>query len=126
METKDHAKDQAKAQFRSICEMVKALDTKDDYKREQAEQTIQEDALSVEVRSDWYQPGESAEPSEFMILLCTGGPACRIIGELDQYKQPSSARIEYQDWGTPWTEFRLDAEQEETLLTYCRQFWFGE
>ena len=43
-------------------------------------------------------------PEEFEILLCTGGPACRIVGDLDESCQPSSARIEHQDWGTPWTE----------------------
>ncbi len=37
---------------------------------------------------------------------------------------PCRAWLEYQDWGTPWTQF-FDAEQD-TLLTYCRQFYFGE
>jgi hypothetical protein len=43
-----------------------------------------------------------AKPSEFMILLCTGGPAVRIRGELDRYSEPEKPRIEYQDWFTPW------------------------
>ena len=124
---------QAAAQFDSIKDMVEALKDAEkadnDKAREDAEQTIHEDVLSVEVRSGWYQPGSTdgtEKPEQFTILLCTGGPAVRIIGDLDQYGQPESARIEHQDWGTPWTEYRINAEDEEVLLTYCRQFYFGE
>ena len=93
--------------------------------REQVEDHIQDDPLSVDVRSDWHSPGgEGSTPSEFQVLLCTGGPAVRIIGELDEYGQPYRAWIEYQDWGTPWTQY-FDASQD-TLLTYCQQFYFGE
>jgi hypothetical protein len=125
--TQDHAKDQAKLKLEHITEMVRALERADsDGAREEAEQTIHEDPLSVEVRSPWYTPGsEPGEPEEFMILLCTGGPACRIIGKLDQHGEPETARIEYQDWGIPWTEYRLNRDKEKTVLTYCRQFYFG-
>jgi len=93
--------------------------------REQVEDHIQDDPLSVDVRSDWHSPGnEGSTTSEFRVLLCTGGPAVRIIGELDEYGQPYRAWIEYQDWGTPWTQY-FDASQD-TLLTYCQQFYFGE
>lgn len=92
--------------------------------REEAEQRIHEDPLSIEVRSDWVSNKEEMEPAEFKILLATGGPAVRIIGELDQYKQPSSARLQVQDWFTPWTEY-VNADSD-TLLTYCRCFYFGE
>lgn len=92
---------------------------------DEARERIQEDALSVEVRSDWQSAGETLEPSEFMILLCTGGPACRIVGELDQYNQPCRAWIEYQDWFTPWTEL-VDGVSHSDLLTYSQQFYFGE
>jgi hypothetical protein len=90
-----------------------------------AHEAIQNDALDVQVRSDWHQPNGDNTPSEFMILLCTGGPAVRIMGELDGYLQPKRAWIEYQDWFTPWTEAPGIIDQD-TLLTYCRQFWFGE
>ena len=40
--------------------------------------------LSVLVRSGWYIPGTApGYAEEFEILLSTGGPACRIIGQLD-------------------------------------------
>lgn len=92
--------------------------------RDDAEQRIQEDPLSLEVRSGWVEVGQPLEAEEFMVLLTTGGPAVRIVGELDQYKEPSRAWLEVQDWGTPWTQY-FDADQD-VLLTYCRQFYFGE
>lgn len=89
-----------------------------------ARDRIHEDPLSVEVRSGWYSPGsEVPPPEEFQILLCTGGPAVRIMGELDEHGQPTRAWMEYQDWFKPWTQF-FGASQE-TLLTYCREFYFG-
>lgn len=93
--------------------------------REDAEERIQEDALEVQVRSGWHAPGDpDATDDEFYILLCTGGPAVRIRGELGEHNRPTRAWIEYQDWGTPWTRF-FDADQA-TLLAYCEQFYFGE
>lgn len=93
-----------------------------------AQQVIMEDPLSVEVRTGWFSPSgvESfVEPEEFRILLCTGGPAVQIIGDLDDHMQPLSAYIQYQDWGTPWTNYPLDDEEKEDVLTYCRQFYYG-
>lgn len=93
--------------------------------QDDASERIQEDPLDINIRSDWQTIGETLEPSEFTILLCTGGPACRIVGELDQYKQPCRAWIEYQDWFTPWTEL-VDGVSHDDILTYCQQFYFGE
>lgn len=159
-EEPDYAKEQAQAQYESICEMVAALDV--DYDRleelrterdglteeelrdwpdsgelsemedaagdcksqDDAQERIQEDPLSVQVRSDWVNPGEDMEACEFEILLCTGGPAVRIRGELDDFKEPISARIEHQDWGTQWTPYH--GAEQATLLAYCQQFYFGE
>jgi len=92
--------------------------------QDEARQLIEEDALEVQVRSGWVTPGEEMVPEEFTILLCTGGPAARIRGELDQYGQPSRAWIEYQDWGTPWMQY-IGADQD-VLLDYARVFYFGE
>lgn len=93
--------------------------------REAAEQRIQEDPLSLQLRSGWYSPGEeSPKAEEFELLLATGGPAVRIIGELSEHMEPDRARLQVQDWFTPWTDY-LDADQE-TLLAYCRVFYFGE
>ena len=93
---------------------------------DKARESIQEDPLSIQVRSGWANSAEEMEAEEFEILLCTGGPACRIIGDLDR-GQPHSPRLQYQDWGTPWTEyFDFEDDEREKLLTFCEQFYFGE
>ena len=92
--------------------------------QDDARERIQEDPLEVQVRSSWANLGDALNAEEFYILLCTGGPAVRIMGDLDQYGQPDRAWLEYQDWYTPWTQY-YDASHD-TLLRYCRQFYFGE
>jgi hypothetical protein len=96
---------------------------------EQCERISSEDALEVSVRGDWHTPGdnEGSKPTEYFILLGTGGPASRIRGELNEYAMPTSAEYEYQDWFKPWTTANdLSNEEESTLLEYAQQFWFGE
>ncbi len=135
MEKKEdtRAKDQARAQLGSIMEMMKALDgggeiDGEEIDEETARERIQEDPLSVEVRSDWHEPGSKDDkPTAYNILLCTGGPAVRIIGTLDEYGQPETAQIEYQDWFTPWVSYAdTSSEEDEGLLTYARQFYYRE
>src|SRR5262245_33434984 len=115
------AKQQGQAQFDSILEMVEALrecrdnvhhdDADNEKALEDAEQRIHEDALSVEVRSDWYLPGSRNSsspgdgPAEYRILLCTGGPAVQIIGRLNEHCEPETAVMQVQDWFQPWTDF---------------------
>lgn len=91
--------------------------------REEAEQRISEDALSVEIRSGWTTLGHPLEAEEFRILLTTGGPAVQIRGELGRHNEPSRAWLEVQDWGKPWTQY-FDADSD-VLLTYSQQFCFG-
>ncbi len=92
--------------------------------QDEARERIQEDALSVEVRADWHEVGGDSEPTDFTILLTTGGPAVRIMGEL-QDGQPHRAWLEVQDWGTSWTEYRDDG-LSDVLLAYAGCFYFGE
>ena len=94
--------------------------------REAVEQRIHESPLEVSIRSGWYTPGDEHEPEEFRILLSTGGPALQIRGELNEYKEPSRAWLEYQDWGTPWTEYHGEGCSQDDLLTFSRCFYFGE
>lgn len=108
-------------------ETIEPDDFEFEFDDEDARQTIQEDPLSVQLRSGWYTPGEEKpEAEEFEILLCTGGPAVRIVGDLGMHSQPERPRIQYQDWGTPWTEYFPTSEQRDALQTYCEQFYFGE
>jgi hypothetical protein len=134
---KDTAKDQAKAQLESIKELVAQLKQSRDTdhpawnteSEDVALEIINQDPLCVEIRSNWHTPGEDVKDAEadgdFSILLCTGGPAVRIIGSLSM-SEPENAKLEYQDWGTPWTEYRISGEEEDILLTYARCFYFGQ
>ena len=160
----DHAKQQAAAQYASICEMIAAADLdwerleelrdlrqehefeiemEKDFKPwaiaypdeaeelaeleeaagdcadyEEAMQRIYESPLSVEFRSGWSSDPQDLQAEEFQILLCTGGPAVRIMGELGFDGEPSRAWLEYQDWGTPWTQY-FDASQD-VLIDFAR------
>jgi hypothetical protein len=121
---------QAYAQLESIKGMVDAhMAGKGCDGYEFASEAIQDDPLSVQVRSGWTAPGYPMEAAEYEILLCTGGPAVRIVGTLDQWmgeSEPDTATLEHQNWGTPWTDAPIERDDEQTLLTYARQFYFGE
>lgn len=90
--------------------------------QDDAERAIHEDPLSVEVRSDWASPGEELTPSEYRIVLCTGGPHVELQGDLDQHGEPCSVRVLYRDWGTSGELFDFD---RDAVLTYCRQHGLG-
>lgn len=91
--------------------------------QDDARQMIQEDALSVQVRSGWVTPGDEMIAEDFELLLSTGGPAVRIVGELDANGEPHRAWLEVQDWGKPWTQY-FDIEGD-TLLAYANCFTYG-
>ena len=86
--------------------------------QDDAQTRIQEDAISVRVFGELIDGRWEADKAE--LLLTTGGPAVRIMCELDQHGEPSRAWLEVQDWFKPWTQY-FGAEQD-TLLSYCRQF----
>lgn len=84
-------------------------------------------ALEVSVRTGWYQPGISKPPppEEFFILLCTGGPAVRIRGRLDETMEPDKAWLEYQHWYTPWQRlYTADSPDMDAVLEFARLFCF--
>lgn len=130
----NHAISNASAWLKSIIQMVANLHIAEnaddgDQSIDQARDAINERPLSVEVRSPWYSPGDTnsaLQPAEFNILLSTGGPALRIIGDLDEYGQPMACEMQYQDWGTPWTNYDATSEEAEVMLEFCQQFYFGE
>lgn len=87
-EKDERAQKQALSKLESIMEMVQNLNSDNDEDREDALERIYEHPLSVQVRSVWCAPGSKMDPAEFEILLCTGGPAVRVIGELDHHNEP--------------------------------------
>lgn len=94
---------------------------------EDARRRIEEDALSVEVRSAWHLPGdeEGAKAADFRIVLCTGGPHVEIRGELDEHGDPTRAWLE----SCGWLESKANhgaIVSQDTLLAYASCFYFGE
>ena len=123
--------EQAEAQVDSIVEymqdIMKAQENEDDDEVERIEQEAQENALSVQVRDGWRRPGIGEDaPEEFELLLCTGGPAVRIWGLLDDYCQPCDWKVQYQDWFTPWKQYHVPTEQNKEVQAYCDLFYYGE
>lgn len=97
-----------------------------EWDEDEARERVLDDALEVQVRGGWRGVGEKDddEAEEFSILLTTGGPAVRIMGELSD-GQPTRAWLEVQDWGTPWTE-HFEEGAGEVLLEYASAFCFEE
>jgi hypothetical protein len=79
-------------------------------------QQISEFPLSLQFRSGWHNYGEEPKDAEFEIELCTGGPAVRIVGELDSEGEPCRAWLEYQDWEIPWTQYFGEKGDNEYVL----------
>lgn len=122
----DHAISNSQGWMRNIIELLVAYDAATDATaREEAERAIHEAPLSVQVRDGWHAPGaRSSGPDEYEILLSTGGPACRIYGRLTDYCAPGDLpSLQYQDWGTPWTDAPCD---REALQRFASFFYFGE
>ena len=95
-------------------------------KLEEIKESILNSALSVEFRSGWSTNFDQLEIEEFKILLTWGGPALRVIGDLDQYKQAENIKLQFQDWGTYWTDYELTEKEEESLNWFCNCFYFGD
>ena len=95
---------------------------------DEIQEQVQEWPLSVDVRCTiWQSPGtEDWEPNEFQILLGTGGPAMRIIGEFGAHGEPCNPLMQVQDWFRPWTTCNTTDEQDEALLWFCSEFYFGD
>ena len=134
-ERTDYARQQARAQLDFIVELMNAAQDAangDDVTFEGEEMDLldledrgREWPLSVLVRSGWQSPGEPLSAVEYEILLCTGGPAVRVRGNLSEYGEPETACIETQDWFTAWSRFPATTEEQEALVSFVGLFWFG-
>ena len=91
--------------------------------REALEDEAREWPLSLEFRADsWQLSPTSCEPDQFRILLCTGGPAVQIVGDLTVSGYPADPELQGQDWFTPWQAVDCDSD---ALQWFCELFVFG-
>jgi hypothetical protein len=121
----NHAEQQAKAKVETILEMYQEYKTLGETggDTDHIVDQVMEFPLSVTVRSGWVVSMDQAEPEEFNILLCTGGPAVRLYGELPVDR----VEIQYQDWFTPWETYHDTTEEEDAALQwFASQFYFGD
>lgn len=140
MDKENHAIENAKGWMLTIVEFYhgfQALDSRekdvveiDDELYDSVEkirERINELPLSVQVRDDWHDVGDKGEVMEFNMLLSTGGPALRIVGNLDQHVCPADPKLQWRDWGTPWTDYYSDLDDsDEALQWFVEQFYYGE
>ena len=124
--------DNARAWLADISAMIAALNAAEaaDGERDaidDARQAIDESILSIMVRDSWRHPGHAAEcgPAEYELLLSTGGPALRIRGEVEN-GEPTSARLQYQNWFTPWTDLDLTAAEYADVTAFAQNFYYGD
>ena len=104
--------DPEEPEYDSICDAIRDL--------------VLEDALSAQVRTEWHSLGDEPELGQYKLLLCTGGPAVQIKGDLCG-GQPEHAYLEFQDWFTPWEQYEdTTEEQDAALLWYAEQFYWEQ
>ena len=125
----NHALNNAIGHIESMVEDFKKdqqLQESNDYnQQDELRESILNSALSVEFRSGWYSsPEDETKAEEFRILLSTGGPALRIIGEIEE-NFAVNPKLQFQDWGTLWTDFEITEDQQKALNWFCNCFYFG-
>lgn len=108
----DHCEEEDLETLQELTEQAAGCESQDE-----ALERLEENPLSIQFRSDWESNPSDLTPSEFEILLCTGGPAVRVRGELDHNGYPSRAWVEYNYWGAPWKEL---GPYQSTALEYAQ------
>lgn len=96
---------------------------------DEARDQIMDDPLEITYRTGWLNHSEVCDGidkgniEECCVLLCTGGPAVRILCDVDHRGTLSRPCVQYQDWGTSWTDLlSLNREQRAALETYISNF----
>jgi len=136
----NHALTNCKGQLENIIELYKLshkarVDAFWDDERD-IEDEARQMALDVCWKSDdWQAVGGDTElmPTKGRVLLTTGGPACQVICDLDNWADhATNPEIQWQDWGTPWTTPSIKCELEldfdtanDALEWFINLFYWG-
>jgi len=118
----EQAREQAKSKLKSIMALVERAHHAQTHDMDAIEEEIFNSPLSVEVSSGWTPVGEKLKPAKYNLLMTTGGPGTRIVGDLDTEGIPATVDIEYQDWNTPWTKYPLSNEELQAILEFAQYF----
>ncbi len=118
----------AQGHLEEICRLhnafLEAMQTSDD-EVEQIEEEARQQVLSVEVRTGWHTPSDPpSQPEEGCLLLSTGGPALRVLVDLDD-GEPYQCTLQHQDWGTPWIDLPLSEADDEALCWFAALFYYA-
>lgn len=96
-----------------------------EFDEEAARRDIEQDPLSIDFSGSWSY-GQKPEADEVTFLLCTGGPAVKIICDFDG-SEATRPRVMFQGWFTPWEELHdISQEEREALEKYVACFYLGE
>jgi hypothetical protein len=87
---------------------------------------LREQPASIQVKSGWHDSPSDFKAEQFKIELSGGGPATRIIGELDNHGEVWSVKPQHQHWGVPWTDLDIDKEQATAVKWFASLFYYGE
>ena len=107
--------------------LIESTDWRNDPDPEAVRECIENEAreypLSLCVRCEaWHPVGGRLDPDSYEILLCTGGPAVRIIGDLNCADWPVDPVLQCQDWGTPWQPVECDTR---ALVWFAELFTYA-
>lgn len=81
---------------------------------------LYENALEVR-RWNPDDDGEGVPDWDWMILLCTGGPAVRLVVRVDgRWSMPAEVRLQHSDWFEGWTDTAMSDDEEDAALSYSR------
>lgn len=93
---------------------------------EQIEEEARDQVLSLEVRTGWHCPSDPpSQPEQGCLTLTTGGPALRVLIELDCDAEVLECQLQHQDWGTPWIELPLTEADDEALCWFAGLFTYA-
>ena len=138
MKDETSSRDQARAEIRNITEILSAIDAAEENgtalyldEEKDAEQIIQtvrdeQDCNGIQTRSCWHSVGTVEPDAEFRLTLSGGGPATQITGWLADGGIASEPKLQYSDWGIPWTNYPLNQEQQDMIEMYCGFFYFDD
>jgi len=82
------------------------------------------DALNVMVSGGWHSPGDLGEDDEYLVTLAGSVPRVELHGELFA-GSPISAELLYDERRAPEKALTTTPQQDELLLEYAREFYFG-